>query len=120
MSDIIFEIIKLIVMLIALAIARYLIPWLRTKLESEKINLISQWTKKAVLMAQQTLASESGSEKKQLVSQFLSDILSEINIELPENQIDVLIESAVKEMKIEENSGITIEATDVIQSDKEG
>lgn len=36
------------------------------------------------------------------------------NISLTDEQLDVLIEAAVKQMKIEENAGLTIEAVDEV------
>lgn len=102
MNDIIFEVLKLVVMLVAFVAARYFIPWMKTKLEAEKVNLIAQWATKAVLMAQQTLTTESGIEKKEIVTNFLRGILEAKDIALSSEQLNVLIESAVKQMKIEE------------------
>jgi LL-H family phage holin len=119
MSDIVFEILKLAVMVIALVVARYLVPWIKNRLEADKVDLIASWAKKAVLMAQQTLTSESGAEKKSIVTDFLKEILEAKNIALSDDQLNVLIESAVKQMKIDENAGIVIEATDA-QEEKDG
>jgi hypothetical protein len=53
-------------------------------------------------MAQQTLTTESGIEKKEIVTNFLRGILEAKDIALSSEQLNVLIESAVKQMKIEE------------------
>ena len=52
---------------------------------------------------------------KAIVTQFLKEILQEKNIALSDKQIEILIEAAVKQMKIQENSGIVIEATDDVE-----
>lgn len=108
MSDIIFEILKLAVMVAALVITRYVIPWLRAQVDNEALTLVAKWASKAVHSTQQVMASESGAEKKAVVTQFLKEILTAKNISLSDSQIDALIEAAVKEMKNQENSGVTI------------
>ena len=47
--------------------------------------------------------------------QFLKELLQEKNIALSDTQIEILIEAAVKQMKIQENAGIVIEATDDVE-----
>lgn len=110
MNDIIFEILKLAVMVAVLVITRYVVPWIRTKIDNEALNLAAQWALKAVHSTQQVMESESGAEKKAVVTEFLKDILTAKNIALSDEQLDALIEAAVKEMKNQENSGIRISA----------
>ncbi len=112
MNEILFEIIKVIVMLVALVIARYLVPWLKEKIGADKLVEAEKWAKHAVLKAQQILWEESGADKKAYVTEFLKEILIAKNIALSDEQLDVLIEAAVKQMKIAENAGVVIEATD--------
>lgn len=112
MNEIIFEIIKVIVMVTALIIARYLIPLVKEKIGTDKMKQIEKWTRYAVLKAQQVLWEESGEDKKTYVTEFLKELLIAKNIALSEEQLDILIEAAVKQMKIEENFGIVIDAVD--------
>ena len=98
MSDICFEGLKILVMVAVLVLTRYVLPWVKSKADSEKLNLVAQWAYKAVLMAQQTMKATDGKEKKAIVTQF-----------------EILIEAAVKQMKIQENAGIVIEATDDVE-----
>lgn len=108
MSEIIFEVLKLAVMIAVLVVTRYIVPWIRTKIDNETLNLVAQWAVKAVRSTQQVMDSESGAEKKAIVTAFLKDILTAKNIALSDGQLDALIEAAVKEMKNQENSGIRI------------
>ena len=103
MSDICFEGLKILVMVAVLVLTRYVLPW------------VAQWAYKAVLMAQQTMKATDGKEKKAIVTQFLKELLQEKNIALSDTQIEILIEAAVKQMKIQENAGIVIEATDDVE-----
>lgn len=108
MDEIIFEIIKIIVMVAVLVITRYLIPWIKRKIGVDKLEEAEKWAKYAVLKAQQVLWAEKGQDKKAYVTEFLKEILIAKNIALSDEQLDVLIEAAVKQMKIEENAGIII------------
>lgn len=120
MNDIIFEVIKIVVMVAVLVITRYLVPWIREKIGADKMMEIEKWVRFAVLKAQQVMQSATGEDKKAYVTEFLKQLLIAKNISLSDEQLEVLIEAAVKQMKIEENAGITIEATDAMQSDITG
>lgn len=120
MNDIIFEAIKIVVMVAVLVITRYLVPWIREKIGADKMMEIEKWVRFAVLKAQQVMQSATGEDKKAYVTEFLKQLLIAKNISLSDEQLEVLIEAAVKQMKIEENAGITIEATDAMQPDITG
>lgn len=103
MNDIIFEVIKIFVMLIMLLITRYLIPMLKEQIGIDKLAAAEKWAKWAVLKAQQVLWSASGQDRKAYVTEFLKEIMMAKNIALSDEQLDVLIEAAVKQMKIGES-----------------
>ena len=102
MNDILFEVLKIVVMLVALVVARYLVPWLKEKIGADKLTEAEKWAKYAVLKAQQVLWEETGADRKTYVTEFLKEILTAKNIALSDEQLDVLIEAAVKQMKMEE------------------
>ena len=102
MNDILFELLKLIVMIAVLLVMRYAIPWLRARIGAEKIAEIEKCAKKAVLMAQQVYWNKSGEERKEIVTEFLREMLIAKNISISGEQLEILIEAAVKQMKIEE------------------
>lgn len=102
MNDILFELLKLIVMIAVLLVMRYAIPWLRSRICVEKMAEIEKWAEKAVLMAQQVYWEKSGEERKEIVTKFLQEILIAKNISISAEQLNILIEAAVKQMKIEE------------------
>lgn len=102
MTDIVFEVLKLLVMALALIATRYLIPLLREKVSAEKLADVEKWVKFAVLKAQQVMQASSGKEKKLYVMEFARTIIDYYGLSLTSEQIDTLIESAVKQMKMEE------------------
>lgn len=108
MSDMIFELVKVAVMLVALVAARYIIPWIKDKVGADQLAFVADLAKKAVLYAQQTMWSETGAERKAVVTQILKELLMAKNISISDEQLDILIEAAVKEMKISEAAGVTI------------
>ncbi|MCM1325869.1 MAG: phage holin [Lachnoclostridium sp.] len=109
MNEIIFESIKLIVMVAALFVARYLVPYIKAMIGADKLAVAEKWAKYAVLSAQQVLWQEDGKDRKAYVTQFLKEILMDKKIALSDEQIDVLIEAAVKQMKMEGNASAVIE-----------
>lgn len=119
MSEIVFEALKFIVMMVVLFVTRYLIPWLKEKIGADKLATAEKWARYAVLKAQQVLWEKDGQDRKAYVTEFLKEILMAKNIALSDEQLDVLIEAAVKQMKIEENSGVVIEAVDEAPSSAE-
>ena len=102
MNDILFELLKLIVMIAVLLVMRYAIPWLRARIGVEKMTEIEKWAEKAVLMAQQVSWNKSCEERKEIVTEFLREMLIAKNISISGEQLEILIEAAVKQMKIEE------------------
>jgi LL-H family phage holin len=104
LDDLIFEFVKIVVMVVALLISVYLIPWIKSKLSADKISEIAFWVEKAVLYAQQVFNSSTGTEKKAIVTEFLKAQLEAKDISISDEQINILIEAAVKQMKIEENA----------------
>lgn len=102
MNEVLFEALKLIVMVTMLVITRYLIPLVKEKISTNKLEIVEKWTRYAVLKAQQVLWAKDGAKRKAYVTQFLKDILIAKNISLTDEQLDILIEAAVKQMKIAE------------------
>ena len=102
MNEIVFEALKLAVMIIGLLIARYAVPWLKQRAENEKMEQIIVWVEQAVLMAQQVHWAKTGEERKQIVLEILKKIIEEKGIEITDEQLDTLIEAAVKSMKMGE------------------
>lgn len=104
MSEILFEVLRLVVLLAVFVVTCYLIPWIRGKIGQDRLDEITRWVNTAVLMAQQVYNAKTGAERKAIVIDLLKDILIAKNISISDNQLDMLIEAAVKQMKISENS----------------
>jgi LL-H family phage holin len=104
MSEILFYLIQLIIAVVVLLATKYAVPYLKEKIGTEQLLVAEKWAKYAVLTAQQTLTASSGTEKKTYVTDFLKELLRAKDISLTDEQLNVLIESAVKAMKMEDNT----------------
>lgn len=98
MHDIIFTILELAVMIAAALISAYLIPFIRAKIGNERFEQITQWVVYAVQWAEQILpAPGSGPDRKAIVIDFIKNILQVKNLTLSDDEIEVLVEAAVKQ-----------------------
>lgn len=105
MNDILFEILKLVVMISTFSVTAYLVPWLSRKIGADKLETIARYTKKCVLAAQQVYWAKTGEEKRKTVQKWLQNYCENHHIAITDEQIGILIEAAVKEMKIAEGAG---------------
>lgn len=104
MHDIIFTIVKLVVMVLALVVSRYLIPWLKERISIGNLETAINWASRMVLYAQQVLTDSTGEEKKEIVIGSLRNLFKNKGINISEDELNVLIEAAVKEMKMQTQS----------------
>ena len=99
MREITFELLKLLIMVASMLITGYLIPWLKAKTNNEVMQAVIDWTFEAVHAAEQIhQAPGDGQKRKAIVTDFLKKVLQQKNIALSDEEIDILIEAAVKEM----------------------
>ena len=87
-----------IITVLAILITMYVVPYIKSKIDAEKLSQIVDWVTYAVEAAEQIYKeSGMGAIKNKYVKQFLEGHGVDLDIE----QIDVLIESAVKKLKKE-------------------
>ena len=100
MDEIIVTSIKLVVLLAALVLGRYIIPWFRTKLGADKLELIGTWADTFVRAAELIFSGEkSGEEKLVYVTNLLSNKAKQLSVNISEDEIRAIIEKAVAIMK---------------------
>lgn len=98
MREVTLEALKLLIMILAMVMTRYVVPWLKAKTENETMQAVIDWTMQAVLAAEQAHQAQSGAERKYIVTEFIKQILIQKNISLSDEELSMLIESAVKQM----------------------
>lgn len=104
MRDIALEVLKLTIMIATMLITRYAIPWLKAKTENAVMQTLIDWIGQAVMAAEQTHAAGTGAEKKAIVTDFIKKLLMQKNIALSDEEIEILIEAAVRQMKAEDGT----------------
>lgn len=97
MNEVLFEVLKSVVVLLVILITSYAIPYIRQLVENTKYAWVVKWVDLAVKSAEQTIF-KSGADKKAIVTDCIKRLLIRKNIDMTDEQIDILIESAVFEM----------------------
>lgn len=96
MSEQTFEVVKLVVSVVATLVGLYLIPYIHRKTQELKQNEIAVEVETAVRAVEQTVkGSLKGKIKKADVIKYMTKWLNEKNIKITAAQLDILIESAV-------------------------
>lgn len=84
-----------IIALIAAVITAFVVPWIKSKTTAAQREEINAWVRIAVTAAEQIYKGEGkGKEKKK----YVLDFLAEKNLKIDEESVDLMIESAVKNM----------------------
>lgn len=96
-------IILAVITLIFGLISRYVIPYAKSKLNGDQMELLRIAVKTAVYAADQLYKSDQGTAKKQYVISLLKEQGYIIDPDQIEPQMNALIEAMVKELKMEQN-----------------
>ena len=98
-NDVTDIVVKIVVGLCFALITKFIIPYLKTLRDDARWKRLIDMVQTAVEAAEQTIKSPgSGAEKKEEVLKFVSDWLTKQGIEVTSEELDNLIESAVKKM----------------------
>lgn len=96
MKELIFNFLMAFVLFVIGVITRYLVPWIKEKIQGTKLEQVMVWAYKLVQAAEQTITG--GEDKKCFVTKKLKEILTAKNLALSDTQIDALIEGIVNEL----------------------
>ena len=88
-------VVNTLIALIAAIITAFVIPWVKSKTTAAQREEIEAWVRIAVTAAEQIYSGAGkGKEKKEYVLKFLE----EKNLKIDEESVDLMIESAVRNM----------------------
>lgn len=100
MDETLFKILLGLISLLSVVITSVVVPYIKTKIDENKLNNIVKWIAYAVKYAEMIYKeSGRGEEKKQYVFDFISNKLNTKGIKITDEQLNVLIEAVVKEIK---------------------
>ena len=92
-------IVKIIFSIVLILVSTYLIPYLKTLRDDVRWQKLINMVEAAVNAAEQTIKEPgSGKEKKEMVVKFVTKWMEEQGISVTEDEVDALIEAAVKKM----------------------
>ena len=100
MNELVLEIVKLVVMLVVTGVCAYVVPYLKSGIGADELDRVAFWAKQFVLKAQQVMGAKTGEERKEYVMEALTEIAKEAKIKITAEQLDAIVEAAVKAMKM--------------------
>ena len=104
MDERLFYIILMLIPIFGTIITSFIAPYIKEKIGAEKLAKYQYWANLAVKAAEMIwVESGRGKDKKQYVVDFLNNMFNKKKTVITEQQIEILVESAVKQMKLEEN-----------------
>ena len=96
MNDLTFNLLKIVISVVAALIAYYVIPFLKEKVKEAKYKDLVEAVKVAVDAAEQTFKEGGmGKLKKEDVIKYITEYLNSNKIDISVEQLDRLIEAAV-------------------------
>ena len=99
-SELFVQIIVTLIMFIGVVVSSYIIPFLSGKIQETELNKLIEFAKKAVEWANQTIPPEEWKRKKVEVMALVINYMNDhLKIKLAEEQIDVIVEALVNEVK---------------------
>lgn len=97
MDEILFELLRCVIIVVCLVITRYVVPCLKQMIDERQDEVLNELVQVAVQYAEQCY--KTGKEKKEIVTEFLKTQLLAKNITITDEQLNALIESAVYILK---------------------
>ena len=98
-NELITVIIKAVLAIISVVITTVIVPYIKERIGQDKYNKLVEYTKFAVRCAEQLYTPEEWEQKKEYVSQYITEKATELGIGLNEQDIDLLIEGVVNLIK---------------------
>lgn len=100
-----FNLILAIIPVLSAIVTGFIIPLIKEKIGSEKLIKYEEWATQAVQAAEMLFNGKGmGETKKEYVVDFLNEMFNKNKTVITPNQIEVLVESAVKQMKLDETN----------------
>lgn len=99
MNELLFDVVKIVVAVMAVLISTYLVPYLKSLARNEKYARLVEFVSTAVHAAEQTIKGDGrGGERKHEVLKQVRGWLNGRGIDVTEEQLNILVEAAVYNM----------------------
>lgn len=105
MDERLFQIILALIPILSTILTVYIIPYIKEKLGNERLAKYEYWASMAVECAEMIFREQGmGADKKEYVVNFLNNMFNKNKIVITEEQMNILVESCVKQMKLNEGN----------------
>lgn len=107
MNEKLFDLTLTMIPVLSTVITCFIIPYLKTNIDSGKLAQYKEWASLAAKTAEMLWKETGhGEDKKQYVINFLNQMFNSKKVVITEEQMNILIESAVQQMKENGQGGI--------------
>lgn len=94
------EIASAVISIAVALVTGLLIPYIKTKINSDKLQELDYFIKMAVRCAEQLYTPDQWKEKKEYVTNYITDVINNtLKIKITPEELDALIEGAVNQIK---------------------
>lgn len=97
--EMITKITESVLTVVVLLVSAYVIPWLKTKIKSDKLDQLKIFCEQAVRSAEQMFLPEQSEEKKQYVLNLINEQVAKLGLGLDEAEVNAIIEGIVNYVK---------------------
>ena len=112
MNEMIFEALKLVVMVATLLIVKKGIPLIQKWIDAKTLQEMRDWAADGVRWAQDYMQSAEGAQKRQAVINALLEIRDKEKFNITDDQIEILVRAAYTVMKDADRDVYLLESTD--------
>ena len=99
-NELFIKIVGAILTILVALITGFVIPWLKSKVDGEQTQKLAYYVDMAVRCAEQIYTPDQWQDKKQYVTDYITRLVNDtFNLTLSSQDIDVLIEGAVNQIK---------------------
>jgi LL-H family phage holin len=107
MSEGLMNIILACIPVLGAIITYFVVPFIQASVSEKQLLQYKQWCDLAVRCAEMVIQeSGRGEDKKEYVVRFLNDLFNKNKIVITKDQLEILIEACVKEMKENESKNV--------------
>lgn len=110
MNDIVLLAVQLGIAVVAFVAGKYVFPKV-PKTVTDKLNMLSQWAAQFVVWAKEFMKKQTGEEKMAAVVEKLKEIADEAGLDVTEDQLKAIAQSAYNAMKAGEKEAETENVT---------
>lgn len=93
------KIIEALLTILGIIVSAYVIPWIKTKINAEKLEQLKQFCEQAVRSAEQIYTPDENKLKKAYVQALINEYVEKLGLGINEAEVEAVIEGVVNYVK---------------------